>query len=32
MAQLAAVLGVSRQRTSALLREAESQGPARALQ
>ena len=32
MAQLAAVLGVSRQRTSALLREAESQGSARALQ
>jgi len=32
MAQLATVLGVSRQRASALLREAESQAPARALQ
>ena len=31
-AQLATVLGVSRQRASALLREAQSQGPARPLQ
>jgi len=31
-AQLATVLGVSRQRASALLHEAESRGPARALQ